>query len=131
MAYRAECEIAHVIVDTSLGDLVRDELAHRFGRARDRIAALKDRLELGRQRRFERVAEIGDFVIDAYKRGEYDKVEIVYNEFKNVATQILRTEQMLPIVAAKENRKKGRRRPETIAWWPWRTLTTYMPRSAS
>lgn len=47
---------------------------------------------------FERVAEIGDFVIDAYKKGEYDKVEIIYNEFKNVATQILRNEQMLPVV---------------------------------
>lgn len=46
---------------------------------------------------FERVAEVGDFIIAAYKRGEYDKVEIVYNEFKNVATQILRTEQMLPV----------------------------------
>jgi len=54
---------------------------------------------------FERVAEIGDFVIDAYKKGEYDKVEIVYNEFKNVATQILRTEQMLPVVAPKQEKK--------------------------
>lgn len=54
---------------------------------------------------FGRVAEIGDFVIDAYKRGEYDKVEIVYNEFKNVATQILRSEQMLPIVPEKQEKK--------------------------
>lgn len=50
---------------------------------------------------FERVAEIGDFVIDGYKKGDYDKVEIIYNEFKNVATQILRNEQMLPVVTPK------------------------------
>jgi F-type H+-transporting ATPase subunit gamma len=50
---------------------------------------------------FERVAEVGDFVIDSYKRAEFDKVEIVYNEFKNVATQILRGEQMLPVMAPK------------------------------
>lgn len=54
---------------------------------------------------FERVAEVGDYIIDAYKKGEYDKVEIVYNEFKNVATQILRTEQMLPVLTPKADKK--------------------------
>jgi len=30
--------------------------------------------------------------------GSYDKIEIVYNKFKNAATQIIMTEQFLPIV---------------------------------
>lgn len=47
---------------------------------------------------FDKVAVIVDFLIDVYKKGEYDKIEIVYNEFKNVATQILRIEQFLPIL---------------------------------
>ncbi len=47
---------------------------------------------------FEHVSAAGDFIIDAFRRGEYDRVELVYNEFKNVATQILRTEQLLPIL---------------------------------
>lgn len=38
-------------------------------------------------------------VMDAYTNGEYDAVELVYNEFKNVATQIIRTESYLPIAA--------------------------------
>lgn len=54
---------------------------------------------------FERVAEVGDYIIDAYKKGEYDKVEIVYNEFKNVATQILRAEQILPVLTPKQETK--------------------------
>lgn len=54
---------------------------------------------------FERVAAVGDFIIDAYKKGDYDKVEIVYNEFKNVATQILRTEQMLPVITPRQEKK--------------------------
>lgn len=54
---------------------------------------------------FERVSEVGNYIIDAYKKGEYDKVEIVYNEFKNVATQILRTEQMLPVITPKQDKK--------------------------
>jgi F-type H+-transporting ATPase subunit gamma len=41
-----------------------------------------------------------EYVIEAFKAGKYDKVELVYNEFKNVATQILRAEQLLPIVPA-------------------------------
>ena len=34
-----------------------------------------------------------------FAAGRYDVVEIVYNEFKNAAMQIVRTEQMLPIVS--------------------------------
>lgn len=47
---------------------------------------------------FGRVSEVGDFLIDEFQKGHYDKIELVYNEFKNVATQILRTEQVLPVI---------------------------------
>lgn len=47
---------------------------------------------------FENVSRAAEFVMDAYKQAKYDKVELVYNEFKNVATQILRVEQFLPIL---------------------------------
>lgn len=48
---------------------------------------------------FENVSAAAQFIIEAYQQGKYDKVELVYNEFKNVGTQILRVEQFLPIVA--------------------------------
>ena len=47
---------------------------------------------------FDKVAEAGQYMMDAFRRGEYDKIEIVYNQFKNVATQILITEQFLPVL---------------------------------
>ncbi|MEO5601923.1 MAG: ATP synthase F1 subunit gamma [Cyclobacteriaceae bacterium] len=47
---------------------------------------------------FENVARSAEFIIEAYKNGKYDKIELVYNEFKNVATQILRVEQFLPVL---------------------------------
>lgn len=50
--------------------------------------------------RFENVSQAAEFVMEAFKEKRFDKVEIVYNEFKNVATQILRTEQFLPVVPA-------------------------------
>jgi F-type H+-transporting ATPase subunit gamma len=47
---------------------------------------------------FENVSKAATFIMEAFKEGKFDKVEVVYNEFKNVATQILRTEQFLPIL---------------------------------
>lgn len=53
---------------------------------------------------FANVGDAADHVMEAYQKGEFDKVEIVYNEFKNVATQILRVEQFLPILPSKEHK---------------------------
>ena len=47
---------------------------------------------------FGNVSAAAEFLIEAFQKGTYDKIEIVYNEFKNVATQILRTEQFLPVL---------------------------------
>lgn len=47
---------------------------------------------------FDRVSEAAEFIMQSFRQGKFDKVEVVYNEFKNVATQILRTEQYLPVV---------------------------------
>lgn len=47
---------------------------------------------------FGNVSDAAEFLMDAFRKGKYDKIEIVYNEFKNVATQILRVEQFLPIL---------------------------------
>jgi F-type H+-transporting ATPase subunit gamma len=47
---------------------------------------------------YEKAKEAGEFVIRNFRENNYDKVEVVYNEFKNVATQILRMQQLLPIL---------------------------------
>ena len=49
---------------------------------------------------FEKASEVGESIMKAFREGKFDKVEVVYNEFKNVATQILRTEQLLPVLSA-------------------------------
>jgi F-type H+-transporting ATPase subunit gamma len=46
---------------------------------------------------FERVRVAAEQAMDGFVAGTYDQVDLVYNEFKNVATQIVRTEQLLPI----------------------------------
>ncbi|MDB5235875.1 MAG: synthase subunit gamma [Hymenobacter sp.] len=47
---------------------------------------------------FETVREAAEVAMDGFRNGTYDEVVMVYNEFKNVATQIIRTEQLLPLV---------------------------------
>ena len=47
---------------------------------------------------FDNVAQIAEKLMGLFEDGSYDKIEIVYNKFKNAATQIVMTEQFLPIV---------------------------------
>ncbi|MCE7996537.1 MAG: ATP synthase F1 subunit gamma [Roseivirga sp.] len=49
---------------------------------------------------FDKAREAAEYAMDSFVEGKYDKVVLVYNEFKNVATQIVRTEQLLPVVSA-------------------------------
>ncbi len=56
---------------------------------------------------FESVSRAAEYVMESFKHAKYDKVELVYNEFKNVATQILRTEQFLPILPPQNDSAKS------------------------
>lgn len=46
---------------------------------------------------FGKARTAAEYIMKGFTDEKYDKVELVYNEFKNIATQILRTEQFLPI----------------------------------
>ena len=46
---------------------------------------------------FDNVAEIAENLMQLFVDGSYDKIELVYNQFKNAATQIPTVEQFLPI----------------------------------
>jgi F-type H+-transporting ATPase subunit gamma len=53
--------------------------------------------ELYQHLTFENTAKITESIMEAFKVGEYDKVELVYNQFKNAAVQFITTEQLLPV----------------------------------
>lgn len=46
---------------------------------------------------FDNVAVIAEKIMSLFAQGKYDKIELVYNRFKNAATQILTIEQFLPV----------------------------------
>lgn len=56
---------------------------------------------------FDNISKAADYMMTAFKKGQYDKIEIVYNEFKNVATQILRVEPYLPVLPTDSDDKKA------------------------
>ena len=48
---------------------------------------------------FNNVTVIAETLTQKFISGEYDKIELVYNQFKNAATQIVQVEQFLPLAA--------------------------------
>ena len=56
---------------------------------------------------FEKSTSISTFAMEKFLDGAYDKVDIVYNEFKNVATQVLQVEQFLPVLPPQDNEESN------------------------
>lgn len=46
---------------------------------------------------FENVSTVATEIMKSFKDGNYDRIELVYNQFKNAAVQIQTTEQFLPV----------------------------------
>jgi F-type H+-transporting ATPase subunit gamma len=53
---------------------------------------------------FENVTKIAETLTQKFVSGEYDKIELVYNQFKNAATQIVQVEQFLPLAPIKSDK---------------------------
>lgn len=46
---------------------------------------------------FDNVSAIAEELMQMFREGKYDRIVVVYNQFKNAATQIVKTEQFLPL----------------------------------
>ena len=51
---------------------------------------------------FENTSKITEFVMEQFKEGNFDRVEVVYNQFRNAAVQILTSEQILPLLPTED-----------------------------
>lgn len=52
---------------------------------------------------FENVSKVTEYVMEEFKEGKIDRVEVVYNQFRNAAMQILTSEQILPLVSEEKD----------------------------
>lgn len=64
---------------------------------------------------FDHVRVAAEHAIKSFVSQEFDQIEIIYNEFKNVATQIIRNEQFLPILSAESSEGKNAQNIDFIA----------------
>jgi F-type H+-transporting ATPase subunit gamma len=55
---------------------------------------------------FEKVAPIAERIMQGFAAGEFDKVVVVYNRFKNAAVQIPTEEQFLPVLPPEKSAVK-------------------------
>ena len=67
---------------------------------------------------FESASPIIEQVMEAYKNNQFDKVLLVYNQFKNAAVQITTEEQMLPIEQAKSDNSTATKTKENYIFEP-------------
>ena len=89
------------VVILPIGKKVAEFFAKRKFEIQDGYAGILGQLS------FQEASAAAETIMSGFRNGKFDKVEIVYNEFKNVATQILRTEQLLPVVFKNEGKTKS------------------------
>jgi F-type H+-transporting ATPase subunit gamma len=65
---------------------------------RRKYNVIGDNNELFNELNFLNVSRITEAIMEGFLKGEYDRVELVYNQFKNAAVQILTAEQLLPVL---------------------------------
>ncbi|HQV39579.1 MAG TPA: ATP synthase F1 subunit gamma [Flavobacteriales bacterium] len=87
----ARGERVHVLsLGKKAADLYRRTPWHASGFP-ENLAALYDGLS------FDKVAPVAEAIMAQFADGEYDRVELFYNKFKNAASQIVTEERYLPI----------------------------------
>jgi F-type H+-transporting ATPase subunit gamma len=55
---------------------------------------------------YSNVSKVAEFFMQKFVAGEYDRVFLIYNQFKSAASQILQVEQFLPVVLPADNNSK-------------------------
>ena len=63
-----------------------------------------EKVEVFQNLSFANIKDTAEVILEQFKTGEIDRVEIIYNEFVNVITQVIRRKQFLPIQAKSEDK---------------------------
>lgn len=69
---------------------------------RKHVSIYKNYSSIWDEIKFEEVAAISEEVTEKFKEGAFDEVRIIYNQFKNAATQIIMNETYLPVEIRQE-----------------------------
>ncbi len=89
------CGGFNVNISKTAAKLVREKYSRQHEYQGMKIADQKN--EIFGELTFENISEIALDLMKKFEEGMYDRIEIVYNQFKNAAVQIQTTEQFLPV----------------------------------
>jgi len=110
---RGLCGAFNANVNKRTFQLVREDFSEQFkNKNLDVLAIGKNSFDFFRRRDipvtnenhlydnldFEHVAPVAEKIMSEFIKGQYDKVYLVYNQFKNAASQVLTVEQFLPVI---------------------------------
>ena len=76
-----------------------DQLKRIYGKYIIKKISFKDKKKIS----FNEAAEVGKIIIELFKKDEFDKCIIFYNNFKNVITQIPTAQQIIPAEKTKKS----------------------------
>ena len=96
----ATARVNHYTNEEKVADLQMITIGKRatdfFGKRKVNVVGSHD--ELLDKPSFDAIATLADSVMQSFCDKKYDRVELIYNQFKNSLVQILSTEQFLPVV---------------------------------
>jgi F-type H+-transporting ATPase subunit gamma len=87
----AEASSSAEVEVISIGKKAKDAL-------KNKTKVIADHSDIFDNLNYESATEISEQIIASFIAKQYDEVRVVYNSFKNAATQIVKNEQLLPIV---------------------------------
>lgn len=98
----SDCNVSVLCVGKKVNDAFRRTEHHIVGTdLPHHLNELFDKLT------FDNVAPVAEKIMQAFAKGQFDKVVLIYNQFKNAASQITTEEQFLPIVPTKAEGKSN------------------------
>ena len=83
----------------TVGSKGLDQLKRVYGKHIIKKISFKDKKKIS----FNEAAEVGKIIIELFKKDEFDKCIIFYNNFKNVITQIPTAQQIIPAEKIKKS----------------------------
>jgi F-type H+-transporting ATPase subunit gamma len=77
-------------------------------RRADKCKLIKDHISMMNEIKYEHTAALSQHLMDAFVKGEYDKIYVVYGQFRNAAIQNPKATQFLPVPKLGIDKPKGK-----------------------
>ena len=75
---------------------------------------IKDHMDIYSNLSFDNIAKVGDYLMDSFEAGIYDKIDVCYGKFKNAALQFPIGITYLPVAKVEVKKEGGNKRADYI-----------------